>query len=101
MADTVLIIHSVDFFCLPIVEIADSNFLLNILIRYVIIALKETTAHKGLTSIKENIENATLHSAKFWGGFSMPMYGYLQNVKTNVSSAKRKRPKVSISLKSN
>lgn len=28
------------------------------------------------------------------------MYGYLQNVKTNVSNAKRKRPKVIKSLKS-
>lgn len=28
------------------------------------------------------------------------MYGYLQNVKTNVSNAKRKRPKAIKSLKS-
>ena len=34
-------------------------------------------------------------------GVSFPMYGYLQNVKTNVSNAKRNVPNVSISLKSN
>ena len=34
-------------------------------------------------------------------GVSFPMYGYLQNVKTNVSNAKRNMPNVSISLKSN
>jgi hypothetical protein len=42
--------------------------------------------------------NSTLSTAKYQGGFSM--YGYLQNVKTNVSNAKRKRPKVNKSLKS-
>jgi hypothetical protein len=42
--------------------------------------------------------NSTLSTAKYQGGFSM--YRYLQNVKTNVSNAKRKRPKVNKSLKS-
>lgn len=36
--------------------------------------------------------------SKFWGGFSM--YYYLQNVKTNVSNARRKSPKDIRSLKS-
>ena len=50
----------------------------------------------GLTEIMSSKTTPSL--AKVRGGFSM--YGYLQNVKTNVSNAKRNRPKVMISLKS-
>ena len=54
------------------------------------------TAHKVVDRYRSR--NSTLSTAKYQGGFSM--YGYLQNVKTNVSNAKRKRPKVNKSLKS-
>ena len=52
----------------------------------------------GLEAFQKKIEIPPLCSAKVWGGFSM--YGYLQNVKTNVSNATRNRPKAIKSPKS-
>jgi hypothetical protein len=57
---------------------------------------KEQPPTKWLTSCW--IENPPVAWSKFRGGFSM--YGYLQNIKMNVSNAKRKVPKESKSLKS-
>ena len=44
------------------------------------------------------IAKPPIHSPKYQGGFAM--YAYLQNVKTNVSNARRNNPKVIKSLKS-
>ena len=56
---------------------------------------EKATAHKGLTD--NEIAMPPIYRPKYQGGFAM--YGYLQNVKTNVSNARRKRPKVIKSLK--
>ena len=53
-------------------------------------------SHKGL-AYNYGIQNHP-YSPKYQGGFAM--YGYLQNVKTNVSNARRNNPKVIKSLKS-
>ena len=64
-------------------------FILHFYTKYVILDIqKRTTAHKGLTYNEIALPPITSQSIRV----AFAMYNYLQNVKTNVSNARRKRP---------
>ena len=67
--------------------------------KYVILKTEKEQPPTRGWPIKNEIEIPPCNLPKFLGWFSM--YDYLQNLNTNVSNAKRKRPKVIKSLKSN